>query len=86
MNRVRVNIRNHDHYTKTSVENMNGKSGVIIDRRKGDNWDKERALVRFDTPAARLYDNGREIKEFWFQVEDLMAWPWKNNYKEVTSG
>jgi hypothetical protein len=65
--RVIVEISNPERFTATAHKNLNGKPGTI------EAWsaDNKKCLVRFDTPAEKLYAHGLPVDSFWFKTSDL---------------
>ena len=65
-NRVRIEINNPKRFTQTAYNNLNNKTGIILE------WQENNALVEFDIPADKLHTCGLPIYSFWFDSLDLI--------------
>lgn len=77
--RVRVNIRDRQHYTFGCADKLDKATGTV-ERYKarssnGRNFDGPAALVTFDMPRETWWSGQSEVTAFWFPVEDLELQP-----------
>ena len=68
--RVRVKIADPKTYAYGCAERLDGKLGHV-ERTNAHYSDGLMYLVKFDTPAAKWWENSSPVESFWFPLGDL---------------
>jgi len=81
--RVRIYIYNPGKWVQTSVECLNGKTGIIKEVKEPNWFSDNNFLVEFDTPAKTWHSYQTPWSAAWFCEADLLHTAFQEKEEEI---